>query len=122
MKTIVISGGITRDATTRAAGNDKVTGFSVAVDEGWGDKKRTLYFDCSMWGGRGEKIVGMLTKGTKVSVAGELSTREHEGKTYLTIRVDQLTLMGGKPQGERQEDRQEPPRNQRSDMDDEIPF
>ena len=101
MKNITIAGGITRDAELRTAGSDKVLGFSVAVSEGFGDKKRTLYFDCNLWGKRGETLAGMLTKGSKVAVAGDLSTREHNGKTYLTIRANEVTLMGG---GQRNDD------------------
>lgn len=122
MKTITIAGNIGRDATTRQAGSGKVTGFPVGVDDGWGQNKRTIWFDCDLWGDRGEKLAGMLTKGTKVAVSGDLSTREHNGKTYLTIRADQVTLMSGKPQGERQEPRQEQRQQSCADLNDEIPF
>ena len=134
MKSITIAGGITRDAVTRTTPNgDKVTGWSVAVDERNGQDKRTLYFDCTLWGKRGESLAQYLTKGGKVSVCGELSTRDHDGKTYLTIRVDQVTLLGGKPEGERQEQSGQAKQSGgyggggsansgRSEMDDEIPF
>ena len=131
MKNITVAGGITKDAVTRSTqSGDKVTGFSVAVSEGFGDNKRTLYFDCTLWGKRGESLAQYLTKGGKVAVSGELSTREHEGKTYLTIRVDQVTLQGGKPDGERQERGQQSSgygaggsaNSGRSNMDDDIPF
>ena len=131
MKNITVAGGITKDAVTRSTqSGDKVTGFSVAVSEGFGDNKRTLYFDCTLWGKRGEGLAQYLTKGGKVAVSGELSTRDHEGKTYLTIRVEQVTLLGGKPDGERQERSQQSSgygaggsaNSGRSDMDDEIPF
>lgn len=125
MKNITIAGGIGKDAVTRSTpAGEKVTGFSVAVSEGFGDKKRTLWFDVSLWGARGEKLAEYLTKGSKVSVSGDLSTREHEGKTYLTIRADQVTLMGG---GEQREERQERKPDGygaggRPDLEDSIPF
>ena len=136
MKNITIAGGITKDAELRTAGQDKVLGFSVAVSEGFGDKKRTLYFDCNLWGKRGETLLPMLTKGGKVSVSGDLSTREHNGKTYLTIRANDVTLMSGKRDDDRQQDHGDTARQApagygagggpnsggRSDMDDEIPF
>ena len=137
MKNITIAGGITRDAELRTAGSDKVLGFSVAVSEGFGDKKRTLYFDCNLWGKRGETLAQYLTKGSKVAVAGEMSTREHEGKTYLTLKADQVTLLGSGERREGQQDRQDdggqnggsgygsggrPNSGGRSDMDSEIPF
>lgn len=100
MKNITIAGRLTRDAENRTAGSDNVTGFSVAVDDRAGREKSTLFFDCSMWGKRGEAVSQYLTKGTSVTVSGDLSKREHDGKTYLTIRVADLTLQGGKPQAE----------------------
>ena len=97
MKTIIIAGNIGKNAETRATqGGDKVTSWTVAVEERTGQDKRTLWFDCSLWGKRGEVLAQYLAKGSKVAVSGDLSTREYEGKTYLTLRADQVTLMGGK--------------------------
>jgi single-strand DNA-binding protein len=104
MKNITIAGRIGKDAETRnTQQGDQVTSFTVAVDEGFGDKKRTLWFDCSLWGKRGEKLSGYITKGSSVTVTGDLSTREYEGKTYLTIRANDLTLQGGRDAGGRQD-------------------
>jgi single-strand DNA-binding protein len=102
MKQITITGNIGKDAVIRATqAGDKVTSWSVAVEERNGQEKRSIWFDCNWWGRRGESLAQYLTKGGKVSVAGELSTREHEGKTYLTVNVDRVTLAGGKPEGDR---------------------
>jgi single-strand DNA-binding protein len=97
MKTITLAGRLTKDAETRDAGSDRVTGFSVAVDDRSGKEKTTLFFDCSMWGKRGEALAQYLTKGSSVTVSGDLGTRQYEGKTYLTVRVNDVTLQGGKP-------------------------
>lgn len=123
MKSITIAGNIGKDAVTRTTqGGDKVTGWTVAVEERNGQDKRTIWFDCTLWGKRGETLAQYLTKGGKVSVSGELSTREHEGKTYLTVKADQVTLLGGGEQGKPQE-RQDRAPAQRSAMDDDaIPF
>lgn len=126
MKTITIAGNIGKDAELRSTGNgDKVAGFSVGVTDGYGDSKRTLWFDVSVWGKRAETLAPMLTKGGKVCVSGDLSTREYEGKTYLTLRASEVTLMGGKQGGEdvrHQGERRQEQQSSRSDMDDEIPF
>lgn len=129
MKTITIAGNIGKDAVTRTTqGGDNVTSWSVAVEDRQGQEKRTIWFDCTLWGKRGSALAQYLTKGSRVAVAGDLSTREHEGKTYLTVRADQVTLLGG---GERRDDgyRDEPQRDHRRDerapaggFDDEIPF
>jgi len=124
MKTISIAGGIGKDAVTRTTQNgDKVTSWSVAVEERNGQDKRTLWFDCSLWGKRGEALAQYLTKGGKVAVSGELSTREHEGKTYLTVRVNEVALQGGGgDRGVRAETAQASSGNSSREMDDEIPF
>ena len=98
MKTITIAGNIGKDAETRTTPmGDSVTSWTVAVEDRQGKEKATLWFDCSLWGKRGVALQPYLTKGGKVCVAGDLSKREYDGKTYLTIRADQVTLMGGRP-------------------------
>lgn len=102
MKTIVISGNIGKNAETRTTqGGDIVTSFNVAVEDRQGKEKSTLWFTCSIWGKRGDALAQYLTKGGKVSVSGDLSTREHDGRTYLQIRADCVTLLGGNDQARR---------------------
>lgn len=116
MKNLTIAGNIGKSAELRKTGNgDQVAGFSVAVDDGFGDKKRTLWFDVSIWGKRAETLAPMLTKGGKVCVTGDLSTREHEGKTYLTLRASEVTLMSA-----RQDRDDAPPRQERAPVRDEV--
>ena len=104
MKNITIAGRLTRDAVTREVGSDKVTGFAVAVDDRSSKEKATLFFDCSLWGKRGESLAQYLTKGASVTVSGDFGTREYEGKTYFTVRVNDVTLQGRKSEGGRSDD------------------
>lgn len=91
MKIINITGRIGKDAVLRRTQNgDAVLGFTVAVDEGYGQNKSTIWFDASIWGKRGESLEQYLRKGTKITASGEFSMREHEGKNYPTIRVDHI--------------------------------
>ena len=101
MKTVSIAGNIGKDAVVRTTQQgDKIASWSVAVEERRGQDKRTIWFDVSLFGRRGEALAQYLTKGTRVAVSGDLSTREHDGRTYLTVRADQVTLLGG---GQRQD-------------------
>lgn len=132
---IIISGvgRIGKDAVVRNTGNgDAVTGFSLAMDNGWGDNKVTLWFDCSGWGKRYEGASPYLLKGAQVFVSGELGEREHNDKTYKTIRLSDLQLIGAKS-GQSERPRQEPKPAQHADAsygngpapgfdDSEIPF
>lgn len=105
MKQIVFAGRTGKAAELRRTqGGDAVLSFSVAVDDGYGQNKRTIWFDCSVWGKRGETLKDKLPKGKEVTVSGDFSTREHDGKTYLTVRVNELTLQGGKSEGQPRQD------------------
>jgi len=90
-----VAGNLGKDAVLRQAGSDNVCSFSIASSRKIKDKEVTTWVSCSMWGKRGEALVRHLTKGKKVVVVGELSTREHDGKTYLEVRVSELEFMGG---------------------------
>jgi len=123
MKNITIAGNIGKDAEIRSAGSSQVTGWTVAVDDGFGDKKTTIWFDCNWWGNRGEKVAPYIQKGGKITVCGELSKREHDGKTYLTVNVSDVTLQSRADDGQGGGSYQEPQRDQSPPVsDDEIPF
>lgn len=97
-----IAGNVGRDAETKTAGQGVVTTWSVAVEQRGKDGKVTTWVDCNMWGTRGEKVAQYIQKGGKVCVSGELTRREHDGKTYLQINVSDVTLMGSKGDGQQQ--------------------
>jgi len=93
-------GRVGRDAVTRYTQTNKaVTGWALAVDKGWGDNKQTVWLDCSLWGERGEKLAQHITKGSQLGVTGEIGAREHDGKTYVTLDVRDVTLVGSKQEG-----------------------
>lgn len=96
MNVLTVSGNLGKDAVVRKAGDQSVAGFSLAMKAGYGDKAQTIWLDCSLWGKQAESgLIQYLKKGQFVVLSGELGTREHEGKTYLTLRVANVTL-GGK--------------------------
>jgi len=128
MKNITIGGTVGKDAVMRRTqAGEPILGFSVAVDDGYGENKSTMWFDIALWGKRGDAIGKFLTKGTKVCVTGEFGQRHHEGKTYFTCRASDITLMGGgekKPAQDRTsyDDRSEVKPDFSRDLDDDLPF
>ena len=105
------SGRLGRDAETRFTTSGKaVTGFPVAVDVGFGDRKHALWVDCSMWGERGQNVAQYLRKGGTVTVTGEadLETYQNHGveRTKLKCRVNDVEL----PPPARQDRAPAPPR------------
>lgn len=135
MKQIVLAGTIGKDAVLRRTqGGEPVLGFSVAVDDGYGENKSTMWFDVNLWGKRGQSLEPHLKKGTRVTVSGALGARQHEAKTYFTCRASDITIQGGgeakaKPQRDQSsyDDYDEPKgqgqaANFSRDLDDDIPF
>ena len=117
-----------KDAVVRRTqGGKAVTGFSAAFDNGFGERKQTVWLDCRLWGERGEKLAQYLTKGAQIVVDGDIGTREHEGKTYLTLDVRDVKLCGGGKSGNGKDD-SAPQTSSRgaapsgSFEDDDIPF
>lgn len=121
-----------KDAEQRfTQSGDSIVSFKGAVDAGFGQNKTTSWIKFTMWGKRGDSVLPYLKDKTQVCVSGELANREYtdkEGqKRYsLEVRVNELTLVGGKPEGQQQAaaPRQQAPAQQAGsmDMDDEIPF
>lgn len=141
MSIVHIAGRIGRDAEVRAVGDSKVANFSIAENVGFGDSKKVQWWSCALWGVRGEKLAQYLTKGSAVTVCGEVSVREYDGKDgtrkwELTCRVLDVTLQGSRADSTDSRSgadsapstpssasgRQEKAGGGGGDFDDEIPF
>ena len=121
------TGNLGADAEQRVTpSGEPVVSFSVGVKAGFGDRATTTWARCQMWGKRGDSVLPYLKKGQLVGVSGELSAREWEDKsgqkrTSIEVRVNDLTLLGGK-------DRQDKPEPNAAkakaapDFEDDIPF
>lgn len=105
MNVLNFTGNCGRDAEVRfLPAGDAVTSFSVALSSGYGDKKITTWLNCSMFGKRGEAVSEYIKKGTQVAISGEFCARPFTAKDgteklSLDVRVNDLTLLGGKNEG-----------------------
>lgn len=134
MNLFAFTGNLGGEVKVNNAGGTAVANFSVAVKAGYGDKAQTIWIACALWGKQAEsKLIDYLVKGQQVAVSGELSTREHDGKTYLQVRVGTIDLVGGKSDGGSQSSpapRQQAPKSQAApqpasdfdSFDEDIPF
>ncbi|MES2173885.1 MAG: single-stranded DNA-binding protein [Pseudomonadota bacterium] len=94
---VTLAGTTGKDAEFKTTQNGKeLCAFSLAVNVGYGYNKTTYWWDVSRWGNGAKKLAEMMPKGTKVTVIGEVTTREHNGKTYLQCRADHVALQGGR--------------------------
>lgn len=112
-----------KDAETRFMANgDPVVSCTAAITSGYGEKAVTSWINLSMFGKRFEKVAPYLKKGGQVAISGELTNRPYTDKSgnerfSLDVRVNDLTLIGGKPEAKPAQ-----PGSEFGDMEDAIPF
>lgn len=103
MNIFSFTGRLGRDVDIRyTTGGTPVAVFTAANDVGFGDKKRTQWIKCTLWGKQAESgVIPYLTKGREVAVTGEVTLDEYIGRdganrASLNVRVVDVTLIGGK--------------------------
>lgn len=131
MNVINFTGNTGREASTKfLTDGTAVTSFSVALASGYGEKKITTWLNCTIFGKRGEAVCGYIKKGTLVGVSGEFTARPYQKdgveRLSLEVRVNDVTLLGGKPQADNQSDNEQASRvpiaNKNDDFEESIPF
>jgi single-strand DNA-binding protein len=124
MQAITITGGLGRDAELKTTqSGDDILSFSVGSSQGYGDKKTTNWFRCTVWGKRGRSIAQYLTKGTKVTVQGELSIGSYDGKPQFEIRVNEVEWQRSEGAGGgAKAPATDSAWDQTDDLDDSVPF
>jgi len=122
MNVFTATGNLGGDAEVRyTKSGTAVAQFSLPVKSGYGDKEKTTWVRCLIWGKRAEGgLIGYLKKGQMVCVSGEISlneweTKEGVQKSSLELNVREITLCGGKPAASDQP-------SQDGDFPDEFPF
>jgi single-strand DNA-binding protein len=100
MFTGTVSGHVGKDAELRNAGSTQVLSFSVASTAKVKNEKVTTWVNCSMFGARAVALQQYITKGGRVVVVGEISTRTYTnnvGKdiTSIEMNVSNVDLIGG---------------------------
>lgn len=100
---------LTRDPETRFLPDGKaVANFGVALDVGFGDKKKTIFLDCAIWGKRAETFAKYVLKGHQVGLSGSLDQDEWADKatgvkkTKVKMQVNDFTLLSNKEAGQKQ--------------------
>lgn len=114
MNSISIAGNLTKDAETRYLPNgDAVASFGIADNQG--KDKPAIFWNCSLFGKRGEALAQYLTKGQSVTVSGTVTEREWTDKEggkrkSMDVRVNEIALQGGKREAQQQEHGMRQPR------------
>ncbi len=74
-------GNLTKDPEIRTVnginGEARVTNFTVAANDGFGEHKQTLFVRMTAWNGFGEMCAKYLWKGSKVFAAGPVTVNAY---------------------------------------------
>ena len=92
MNNVSLIGNMTKDPDLRySTGNEPtaVCRFTIAVNDGYGEKQRTSFIPIVVFGKTAENCDKYLAKGKKVAVNGRIQTGsyEREGRTIYTTDV-----------------------------------
>ncbi|OCF98754.1 single-stranded DNA-binding protein [Gilliamella sp. wkB308] len=128
INTLTATGHAGQDATLRYTQNGTAIGeFSLPVKSGYGDKQKTAWIKCVMWGKVAEGYAPYIKKGDLVAVSGEFYIEEWqaEGVTHSKPCLRVLQIQTSKKVNAEQD--QQTPNTQPSpppamEFDDDIPF
>ena len=130
MNKVSLIGNIVKDPDLRftpSTGN-AVTTVNLAINDGFGDKKKTYYIPVVIWGKTAEAVANNCVKSSKLGITGKLTTRSYDGKDgtkrYITEVV--ADMVGGveflSPKNSNNTASYDEGWNNPVEDDDEIPF
>lgn len=105
INSVVLMGRLTRNPELKQTDKGTlVCSFSVAVDNGYGENKKTDFINCVAWNKTAEFVSKYFTKGQMIALAGRISTRtwDDNGTTrYATeVSVREVEFCGSKADGQ----------------------
>ena len=97
MLNITAVGNLAADPRSNTVGQTDVTNFTILVNKKMKDQEYVTAVDCAVWGARAAVAAQYLTKGDKITVAGDAHAETFERKDGSTgckivLRVTDFTL------------------------------
>lgn len=79
MNTVNLIGRLVRDNELKYTKSGKaVATNTLALDDGWGDNKRSYFIPLVVWEKQAESLANYTGKGSKIAVNGKLTSRSYE--------------------------------------------
>lgn len=86
---VMLTGRLTREPEPRyTAGNTLMVTLNLAVDDGYGDKRKSYFFNAVAWRVTAEYIVRNAHKGDLVAITGKLQERQWEKDGQRKFRTE----------------------------------
>lgn len=110
MNKIMVTGRLTADPEKKTVkGPKELCEFTVAVDDGFGERKTTTFYHCTAWDALANVIVTHLHKGERVLVEGKPGAYSYLGqddkpKHFMTITVNVCEFLSDRRKEQPKED------------------
>ncbi len=93
VNSVIIMGRLAADPDYKFVGSSNIPfcGFPIAVDSGFGDNKKTYFFDVQCWRNTADFVNKYFTKGSKVIVQGNLIAEtytDRDGNRRKNVRIN----------------------------------
>lgn len=86
MNSVILIGRLTKDIEIKYTTSQMaVARFTVAIDEGYGEKKKTNFISCMAFGKTAENMERFTGKGKKIGVQGRIQTGSYTNKDGATV-------------------------------------
>ena len=102
MNKVQLIGRLTKDPELRYTKNNiAVANYSIAVNDGYGEKQQTQFINISTWGRSGEFVSKYFKKGQAIALVGRLRSNNYEdsnGNKRYTVEVitEDIEFVGSK--------------------------
>lgn len=101
---VFLIGNMTRDPESRIVGekNTAVTTFGLAVNDGYGDRKKTYFFDVECWGKTAENMSAYGGKGKQIVLEGSLKVdtwqdkESGQNRSKVMVKAEKVSFVGPK--------------------------
>jgi len=81
MNTVNLIGRLVRENELKYTQSGKaVATNTLAIDDGWGDNKKTYFIPFTIWDKSAESLANYTKKGSKIAISGKITSRSYETK------------------------------------------
>ena len=97
-----VIGRLTRDPESKSVGDTTVCNFNIALDIGFGEKKKAAFIEVTAWGKTAKFVQDFFTKGQEILITGRLDYDSWDDKdsgkkrSKVFITADRISFVGSK--------------------------
>ena len=123
MNKVQLIGRLTKDPELRyTKSNIAVANYSIAVNDGYGEKQQTQYINISTWGKSGEFVSKYFKKGQAIAIVGRLNNNNYEDKNgnkrySIEVVTEDIEFIGNKKEEKVQQEEVLVPNNYKSNYE-----